>query len=96
VGFLSWVALILLTLTGYSAGAVLGLWTRAHERVRTTDPSLWDLAVVILLWIGVGLARGLALGRWWAVLLGLGAGLVAGFVLSLIQPRRTEHKSLTL
>jgi hypothetical protein len=96
VGFLSWVALILLTLVGYSGGAVLGLWTRARERVRTTDPSLLDLAAVILLWIGVSLARWLGLGRWWAVLLGLGVALVAGFVLSLIQPRQGEHKSLTL
>jgi hypothetical protein len=51
---------------------------------------------VILLCIGVSLARGAGLGRWWAVLLGLGVALIAGFILSLMQPRRGEHRSLTL
>jgi hypothetical protein len=97
VEFLSWLALILLTLTGYSAGAVLALWRKAQERVQTTDPSLLDAAAVILLWIGVILARNVGVGRWWAIVLGLGLGLVAGFVLTLLQPRRGEAKSsLTL
>jgi uncharacterized membrane protein YqaE (UPF0057 family) len=96
VGFLSWLALILLTLVGYSAGAVLALWMRARERVHTTDPSLLDTAALILLWVGVILARESGLGRWWAVLLGLGLALVVGFVLSLIQPRPSESRSLTL
>jgi hypothetical protein len=94
--FLTWLALILLTLTGYSAGAVLALWRKASKRVQITDPSLLDAAVVVLLWIGVILARSAGVGKWWTILLGLGLGLIAGFVLTLLQPRRGETKSSSL
>ncbi len=94
--FLSWLALILLTLVGYSAGAVLALWTRLKEQVRVTDPSLLDTAAVILLWVTVVLVRQAGVGRWWALLLGLGIGLIIGFVMTWLQPHRGKGKSLTL
>jgi hypothetical protein len=96
VEFLSWLALILLTLVGYSAGAVLALWTRAKQRVRITDPSLLDMIAVALLWVGIVLARSAGLGRWWALLLGLSVAFVVGFVLAHLQPRRDKVTSLTL
>lgn len=94
--FLSWLALILLTLTGYSAGAVLALWARSGERVHTTDPSLLDVAVVILLWVGAVLVRSAGLGRWWSILLAFVVALVIGAILARLQPRRDAAKSLTL
>jgi membrane associated rhomboid family serine protease len=96
VEFLSWLALILLTLVGYAAGAVLALWTRAKQRVRTTDPSLLDMIAVVLLWVGIVLARSAGLGRWWALLVGFGIAFVIGFILARLQPRRDEARSLTL
>jgi hypothetical protein len=93
---LSWLALILLTLTGYAAGAVLALWMKVKERVRTTDPTLLDAGAVVVLWIGVILARYAGLGKGWAILLGLSVGVVVSFVLTLVQPRRGQAKSSSL
>ncbi len=39
---LSWLALIFLTLAGYSAGAVLSSRTRSGEHKRDPSPSLLD------------------------------------------------------
>jgi hypothetical protein len=68
---LSGLALVLLSLLGYSAGAV------AAGSKRQVMPDLLDIAIVIALWVAALVTRG-NLGRWVAVGLWLVAGLVTG------------------
>jgi hypothetical protein len=68
--FISKLALILLTLTGYSMGAVLG------SRDRSATPQPLDLGVIVMLWIAA-LASHANLGRWAAIGLWL---IVAGLM----------------
>lgn len=72
---ISVLALILLTLVGYSSGAVLG------AKGRTAMPGIADLLVVIVLWIGAIATRG-ALGKWLSIGVWLGVGLVVGAILT--------------
>ena len=69
--FVSGLALVLLTLVGFSSGAVLG------ARHKTPVPHLPDLLVIIALWIAALLTR-LALGKWQAIVVWLVAGIVVG------------------
>ena len=67
-------ALVLLTLVGYSSGAMLA------GKGRQVIPGLLDLAVVVVLWIGAlvtraALGKGLAILAWLIARLILGAGL---------------------
>jgi hypothetical protein len=69
--FISELALVLLTLAGYSMGAVLG------SRDKSATPQPLDLAVVVILWIAALTSRA-SLGRWTAIGLWLvAAGLVS-------------------
>lgn len=68
--FVSKLALILLTLAGYSMGAVLG------SRDKAATPQPLDLGVVVILWVAA-LASRASLGRWTAIGLWL---VVAGLV----------------
>lgn len=79
--FLGGLALVLLTLVGYSIGAVIG----ARDRLPT--PRLLDLTVVVVLWIVAFFSRP-ALGKWIAI----GVWLVAGGLVSLrlSSARRNE------
>ena len=72
------IALVLLTLVGYSSGSVIG--ARGH----TPAPRVLDLFVVILLWIAA-LATRSALGKWSAIVIWLVIGLVLGMVLARIR-----------
>jgi hypothetical protein len=75
--FISRLALVLLTLAGYSMGAVLG------SRDKSATPQPVDLGVVVILWIAA-LASRAGLGRWTAIGLWLvAAGLVSCGLISL-------------
>ena len=72
--FVSGLALVLLTLVGYSSGAVLA------GRGKQVVPGLLDLAVAVVLWASalttrVALGRGLAILVWLVVGLAVGSGL---------------------
>jgi hypothetical protein len=69
--FVSGLALVLLTLVGFSSGAVLG------ARRKTPVPHLPDLLVIVALWIAALLTRP-ALGKWQAIAVWLVAGMVVG------------------
>jgi hypothetical protein len=73
--FASSLALVLLTLVGYSSGAVLG------ARRRMPVPDLADLLVIVALWAAALLTRP-ALGRWPALAVWLAAGLLVGALLA--------------
>ncbi|MEM7800287.1 MAG: hypothetical protein AAF633_13920 [Chloroflexota bacterium] len=74
-------ALIMLTLVGYSSGMVLA---RGKKLIQ---PILMDLGLVALLWVGALSTRAL-LGRWWSILFWLVTGLLLSAVVTLI--RRTN------
>ena len=73
--FVSGLALVLLTLVGYSSGTVLG------TRRKTPAPNPHDLLVVVVLW-AAALSTRAALGKWPAIAVWLVAGVAAGFVLA--------------
>jgi hypothetical protein len=73
VEFLSKLALVLLTLVGYSSGAVLG------ARDRRAAPGLLDLAIVLALWV-CALATRAQLGKWAAIGVWLVVALIVGAV----------------
>ena len=75
-GFLSGLALVLLTLVGYSTGAVVG------GRGKAVAPKLLDLGVVVVLLIAALTSRAV-LDRWAA----LGVWLVIGGLVSLVLSR---------
>lgn len=64
MSFLSGLALILLTLVGYSSGAVLA------GRDRQVMPGLLDLGTIVVLWVLALMSRG-SLGKWLAILIWL-------------------------
>jgi hypothetical protein len=78
VGFLTGLALVLLTLVGYSYGCVLA------GRSRATNPGPVDLPLTALLCAGALLSRGL-LGRWWAIAGGIVAGGLVGCCASALR-----------
>ena len=78
MGFLHVLALVLLTLVGYSSGTVLG------GRGRRLNPGLLDILVVLLLWAGAILARD-EMNRWLAILVWLLAGMVTGALMSALR-----------
>ena len=80
MNFLTGLALVLLTLVGYSSGAVLG------ARGRTAVPGIADLFVIVSLWIAAFVTRS-ALGKWEAIGAGLTGGLVLGAVLAWMRIR---------
>jgi hypothetical protein len=90
----SWLALIFLTLAGYSAGAVLGFRAKAVKHGCDTSPSLLDTGIVIVLWFG-GIASRLAgMKPWSAVGTWGGIALAVAFVLSIVQPQIDKGKPL--
>ncbi len=84
--FLSGLALILLTLAGYSIGAVI------VARDRSPTPQLLDLAVVVVLWISALFSRP-ALGKWTAIGVWLVAGGLVSFALSSARRNRMPSKA---
>jgi len=91
---ISWLALIFLTLSGYSAGAVLGSRTRAREHRYDPFPSLLDTIMVVMLWIGGITFRLMGVGVWSAVGMGFGIALVVAFILNRVQSQASEGKPL--
>jgi hypothetical protein len=73
--FVSGLALVLLTLVGYSSGAVLG------ARRKTPVPGLFDLLLILVLW-AAALATRIALGKWLAIVVWLAAGIAVGALLA--------------
>lgn len=78
MNFFSGLALILLTLVGYSTGAVIG------GRNKMAAPELLDLVVVVVLW-ALALASRPSLGRWAAIGVWLVGGGLVSFVLAAIR-----------
>jgi len=80
---------VLLTLVGYSSGAVFG------APRRTPVPALLDLAVVLALW-GAALVTRPELGKWGAIGVWLAVGILDGAVLSRVRAGRyPEAKAST-
>ncbi|KAA3646460.1 MAG: hypothetical protein DWQ07_09610 [Chloroflexi bacterium] len=75
---LSAIALILLTLVGYSGGSVLAAGPRKAA------PGVLDIFVNLVLWTGALMTRS-DLGRWTAVLVWIGIGLVVGAVITFLR-----------
>lgn len=90
MNFLSSLALVLLTLVGYSSGRVLA---RYKNKIA---PGVFDILIITILWVGALMTR-LDLGRWLAILVWLMIGGITGFFVSVIirdgQP--TERSVLT-
>jgi hypothetical protein len=78
---LSVLALIFVTLAGYSAGVALG------ARGRPMAPVMLDLLLVIALWTGGVLLRA-EIGRWPALGAGLTGGLICGAAHASLRARR--------
>jgi hypothetical protein len=91
--FISELALVLLTLAGYSMGAVLG------SRDKSATPQPLDLGVIVMLWIAA-LASRASLGRWAAIGLWLiAAGLVSFGLTSLRRnkmPARATRATISI
>jgi hypothetical protein len=79
--FVSKLALVLLTLSGYSIGAVLG------SRDKSAIPQPLDLGVVVILW-GAALASRAILGKWTAIGLWLVAAGLFSFGLTSLRRNR--------
>ncbi len=79
--FLHGLALVLLTLVGYSSGSVLG------GRGRKISPGLLDIAIVLMLWAGALVSRG-GMGRWLAILVWVLAGMAAGALFVILRRNR--------
>ncbi len=92
---LSWLALIFLTLFGYSAGAVFGGRMNRRSRGADPSPSLLDTFMVPGLWIGAIVSRLTILGRWTALFVWFLAALGTAFVLSLVQTQTDDDKAIT-
>ncbi len=92
---LSWLALVLLTLFGYSAGAVFGRKTKGYDSEEDPSPSLLDTLTVVVLWIGAIVSRLTMLGRWAALGIWFAVALIFAFALSWVQTRPDKDKALT-
>jgi len=74
---LSTIAIFLLTLVGYSLGAVL-----CAGRARSTAPGIPDFFLLILLWVGAYLLRTM-LGQWLTILVGFTIALILAYLRTL-------------
>ena len=75
---LSTIALVLLTLVGYSSGVTLA------SRKQPFLPTLLDLLLVVVLWIGVFWLRG-RVNHWMAIGIGLASGIILGYTATVIR-----------
>ena len=94
MNILSWLALIFLTLAGYSAGAVLGSRTRLDRQKGEPSPSLLDTAMVVVLWFSGIAARLAGLKSWSAVGIWLVIAFAVAFLLTWVLPQPIEGKPL--
>ena len=79
------IAVVLLTLVGYSSGNVLG------ARAKRVSPGLLDLLVMVVLWV-IALRLHEEVGRWSAVGAGLALGLMIGAVAGAIRPGTSDGR----
>jgi hypothetical protein len=86
---LSLIALILLSLVGYSAGAVLG-----SRRVSDPQPGIFDLVLIAAIWVGaVYIKMHAGINRWLLILIFAASACVVGWAVSLLrQGTRREAK----
>lgn len=78
---LSLIVLLMLTLVGYSIGALLG------APGKRPYPKFLDLIFVLLLWIAAFITRE-SLGKWSAIFVWFSVGVVAGFLITKLQARK--------
>jgi hypothetical protein len=81
MGFLSGLALVLLSLVGYSSGASLG------AKGRTSVPGLLDLLVIVAMWV-LALATRSAMGKWVAIAVWILIGLGLGALLAALRAKQ--------
>ncbi len=74
--FLSGLALILLTLVGYSSGVTVA------GKNKIVKPLLLDVLIIVVLWVGAIITRN-ALGKWLAVLAWLLIGVLMGSIFTI-------------
>lgn len=79
---LSIIVLLLLSLFGYSAGAVIGA---SGKRI---SPKPFNLISILLIWTLAILTRA-SLGKWFAILVWLGIGLLTGLLITRLQKRKS-------
>jgi len=80
VKILAAAAVLLLSLTGYSLGAVLRFGKKPSRK-----PAAWDVLLVLLMWAGVVAARiARPVDKWLMLAFWIAAGAVLGFLMSLI------------
>lgn len=91
---LGWLALVMLTLVGYAAGAVLGGKVRSSSNISVQSPTLLDTLTVAGLWICAIFSRVTLLGRWTAVGVWFISGLTVAFLLNLIKKQKDPGKSI--
>ena len=84
--FISELALVLLTLAGYSMGAVLG------SRDKSATPQPLDLGVIVILWIAA-LALRASLGRWAAIGLWLIVAALVSFGLTSLRRNKMPARA---
>ncbi len=94
INILSWLALIFLTLAGYSAGAVLGSRTRSDGHKGDPSSSVLDTAMVVVLWLGGIASRLKGINLWSAIGIWVFVALVVAFVLNRMQRQPDESKPL--
>lgn len=76
--FLNGLAIILLTLVGYSSGSSLG------AKGRVAVPAIIDLVVIVALWIAALGTRNV-FGRWGSIAVWMVAGLFLGIILARVR-----------
>ncbi len=77
---LAFAAVLLLSLAGYSLGAVLRFGKRPSRK-----PTAWDILLVLLMWIGVAASRiSLPFDKWTMMAFWIAFGVLFGFLMSLI------------
>ena len=80
------IAVVLLTLVGYSSGVTLA------SRKQPFLPTLLDLVLVSILWIVIFRLRGELENRWLMFAIRLGLGILVGYIATAIRLRRKGTK----
>ena len=87
------IALLFLTTSGYSIGAVLGGWTRP-VRVPNPMPGAVDTLLVGALWGSAVVIRLKIAGRWASFGIALAVAFISGYILQRVQQRSPQDDEL--